>query len=118
MGVSVYYSALRERPLTEQEADTIDAIVLSNETVGRPHYESFCVYDRSEPCEPNAIFEGATKLPLTTEDEFWNELLHLCRTLTLVRRILPDAEWDVRIDDLVVYWNAERQEYDPSVQVS
>jgi hypothetical protein len=24
----------------------------------------------------------------------------------------------VRIDDLVVYWNAERQEYDPSVQVS
>ena len=56
MGVSVYYSALRERPLSEQEADAIDAIVLTNEAVGGPHYESFCVYDRSEPCEPNEIF--------------------------------------------------------------
>lgn len=117
MGVSVYYSARRERPLTEQEADAIDAIVLTNEAIGRPHYESFCVYDRSEPFEPNAIFEGATKLPRSTEEEFWNEILHRCRTLTLVRRLLRDAEWDVRIDDLIVYWNAERQEYDPSVQV-
>ena len=116
MGISIYYEAQRDRPLTAQEQTAIDDIVCRNEAVGGPYWESFCVYAHDEDTEPGVIFEGATKLPLTTEDEFWEEIQHRCRILTLIRRVLSDATWSVHIDDATIFWDEERREYDPSIE--
>ena len=116
MGISIYYQARRERPLTVQERTAIDEVVRLNEAVGGPHWESFCIYPHDEDTELGVIFEGATKLPSTTEDEFWEEIQHRCRVLTLIRRVLIDAKWSVHIDDHNAFWDEKRREYDPSVE--
>ena len=116
MGVSIYYEARRERSLSAQERTAIGEIVCLNEAINGPYWESFCIYERNEHTEPGVIFEGATKLPLTTEDEFWAVIQHRCRILTLIRRVLPDAAWSVHIDDANVFWDETRREYDPSIE--
>jgi hypothetical protein len=99
--------------LTAQEGAAVDAISGAHAV---EDWESFCVYPQDEDTEPGVIFEGATKLPLTTEDEFWTAIQHWCRVLTLIRRALVGAEWRVHIDDQNVHWDAERQAFDPSIE--
>ncbi|MBP3959552.1 hypothetical protein J8F10_30275 [Gemmata sp. G18] len=125
MGVSIYYEARRDHPLSTAERQAIADIDRrhalasgANETgewVNAPYWESFCIYEPNEDTEPGVIFEGATKLPLTTEDEFWEAIQHWCRVLTLIRRVLAGATWSVDIDHRPVVWNGERNEYDPSI---
>lgn len=125
MGVSIYYEARRERPLSDAERTAIDEIVRLNDVVPRfneagqwleDNWEGFCIYERNEHTEPGVMFEGATRLPLTTEDEFWAAIQHWCRVLTLIRRALADAKWSVHVDDADIAWNEQRNEYDPSAE--
>ena len=128
MSISIYYEARRERPLSEEERRAIDEIVRSysittavtesgEETDGR-NWEDFGVYERHKHTGPNVIFEGATGLPMTDEDEFWEAIQHWCRVLTLIRRVLANATWSAHIDDLDITWDDERSAYDPSVDTS
>ena len=124
MSFSIYYTATRSTPLTDTESSAIASVVAeysvddqieAREKSGDgPNWESFCVYDRADPTEPDAIFEGATKLPDNSEDAMWVGLQHWCKAISAIRRILPDAKWDVRVDDHEMQWDESAQEYDPS----
>ena len=59
------------------------------------------------------IFEGATKLPDNSENAIWVGVQHWCSLLTAIRRILHNADWDVRVDDREIQWDDEVEEYNP-----
>jgi hypothetical protein len=80
--------------------------------VKRWNGEDFCLYQ--PPFDsPDTVLEGATRLPDQDEDIFWVAVRHWCQALSEIRRLLPDAEWDVHVDDLDIFWDAERQVFDP-----
>lgn len=125
MGMSIYYSARRSRELSEAEQARIRRVVDAY-SVGRriDEYERtgigwngegrLCLF--SPPFDSSDILlEGATKLPDTTKDVFWDALQHWCRALSEIRRLLPDAVWNVHFDDHEIQWDEGRQEYDPTM---
>jgi hypothetical protein len=124
VGISIYYVAKREQPLTPAEQKAINDLVgryaiqdllAEHERTGQGYNgESFCIYDPDDPTEPGAIFEGATRLPDNSEEVFWYGIQHWCRLLSEIRRLLSGASWQVHIDDHDVVWDEKRREYDPS----
>jgi hypothetical protein len=125
MGMSIYYSARRPGELSEAEQARIRRVIDAYSVGGRINEDEqtgvgwngegeLCLYrplfDLSD-----ILLEGATKLPDTTEDAFWDALQHWCRALSEIRRLLPDAVWHVYFDDYEIPWDDGRQEYDPSV---
>jgi len=125
VGISIYYTAYRNEPLSPEESASIQNIVtrysVDNEIAERERtgegfrWESFCVYDPDDPTEPGIIFEGATKLPDNSEDAIWEGLQHWCRLLTEVRRALPGTKWRVHVDDHDIPWDEETKAFDPWV---
>jgi hypothetical protein len=125
VGVSIYYTASRPQPLTPIEQAAIGVVVARYPVeelvavcgVAEDEYngEGFCVYATNDPTEPGVVFEGATKLPLCTEDAFRAALQYWCRLLTEVRRVLPGATWHVHVDDRDIAWVDELRAFDPSV---
>jgi hypothetical protein len=125
VGVSIYYTARRSQPLTPAERTAIDAVVarypveellaecgvVENEYNG----EAFCVYPTDDDTEPGVVFEGATKLPLCTEDAFAAAIQYWCRLLSEVRRVVPGATWRVHVDDHDIAWVEELRAFGPSV---
>ncbi len=121
MGVSYYYSARREAPLSESERKAIaevekryaveDRIERYAHTGAGPNWESFCIYD--SPTAPNMIFEGATRLPDNSEEHLLEGLKHWTEALSEIRRIVPNAEWSVTIDDVEIPWDEDDQAFDP-----
>jgi hypothetical protein len=124
MSVSIYYSARREQPLTRHEQSAIERLRASYSISGQVERyvrtrqghngENFCVYDPGKPTGPGIIFEGATKLPDNGEDAVWELLQHWCKLLSEVRRVVPNAEWHVDVDDHDIPWDDRAGEYDPS----
>ena len=124
MSMSIYYTAKRETPLTSSERAKIeqlcDAFAVESEikaylrTGQGPNWESFCVYESAKGENPNVIFEGATGLPTNSQDHLWEGVQHWCGLLTEIRRTLPDAEWDVRVEDHEIHWDETNEAYDPS----
>ena len=124
MSVSLYYTCRRATPLSDTERARI-AIVEKNYAVEDQieeyaktnvgfNWESFCIYDPSDPTEHDVIFEGATKLPDNSEDAMWTGLQHWCAALSEIRNVLGDAHWDVRVDDHELQWDEHSCEYDPT----
>ena len=72
--------------------------------------EAFCVYAENEP---GVIFAGATKLPLDSEEVFTLAVRYWCRLLSEVRRIVPDGEWRVHVDDADIGWDERTQSFVP-----
>ena len=124
MGVSIYYTATRANGLTEAEAIAVNSAVerypieelLKLCQISDEQYdgEDFCVYPADEPYEPDVIFEGATKLPFYSQYVMGRSIQYWCQLLSQVRRILPDAEWSVHVDDIHIPWNNESFEFEPS----
>jgi hypothetical protein len=122
VGVSIYYTASRPQPLTAVEQTAIDAVVarypvenlLAECGVAEDEYncEAFCLYP-TDDTDPGVVFEGATKLPLCTEDAFWASIQYWCRLLSEVRRIVPEATWYVHVDDHDIAWVEELQAFNP-----
>ncbi len=125
MGVSIYYSASRLRPLTAAERTGIDAVIarypvealIAECGVAEGEYsgEAFRVYPFDGDTEPGVVFEGAAKLPLCSEEVFWAALQYWCRLLSELRHVVPDANWRVHVDDHDIAWVEELQAFDPSV---
>jgi hypothetical protein len=120
VGVSIYYTASRQQPLTSDECAAVDAIIarypvealIAKLGIGEDEYrgEGFCVYD--EDTEPGVVFEGATKLPFTDDDDVvWAALEHWCALLSEVRRVIEGATWEVHVDEAHVPWDEELQSY-------
>jgi hypothetical protein len=124
VGVSIYYSASRQRPLSPAECAAIEWAVtrfpveslIRECRVSEEEFngESFYVYPRDENTEPNVVFEGATKLPSCTDDAMWVAVQYLCEVLSEVRRVLYDAEWHVHVDDYDIAWDDKKQAFNPS----
>ena len=124
MSVSIYYTARREQKLSEAESEAVKRLIDSygiesqlaeREQTGEGYnWESFCVYDSSDPTEPDVVFEGATKLPDNSKEAMWAGLQHWCSLLTAIRRTLAGATWQVQVDDHEIVWDDELGEYDPA----
>lgn len=122
MGVSIYYSATRDRSLSAAESKAIEWIVnrypldALMRDCGVPesqfHGEGFCLY--SAPLEEGAVLEGATKLPGVSEEAMWIAIQYWCRLLTELRGVLQDANWRVHVDDHHIPWSDSLQRFDPS----
>jgi hypothetical protein len=124
VGVSIYYTARRDLPLSDRERAAVSAArmrhpvesLIATSGVPEPDFdgEAFCVYSADSHTEPGVVFEGATKLPLYSEEAFWAAVQHWCRLLSEVRRGIPGAKWQVHVDDHDIPWVEERQVFDPS----
>ena len=124
MGVSIYYTANRKDPLSAAERSAIDAAIARHplaallDECGVPESEfngeDFCVYPVDADTEPGVVFEGATKLPLCSEDALWAAVQHWCRLLSETRRVVTGAAWHVHIDDHDIPWVEESQAFDPA----
>jgi hypothetical protein len=124
MGVSIYYTATRPRLLTPAEQTAIDAAVagypidtlITECEVGEDEFdgEAFCVYPIDSHTEAGVVFEGATKLPLCSQDAMWAAVQYWCRLLSEMRQLINGANWRIHIDDHDIHWGEEIQAYDPS----
>ncbi len=123
MSISIYYTAKRSNKLSNQEQETISCLIsryskefnqMTSQVCSEVGYngESFCVYDSKASTEPDVIFEGATKLPDHSPEELWEAVQHWSALLSQIRRIIPDAEWYVHLDDHDLVWDEKLLEYD------
>lgn len=114
MSVSLYYIAKRLQPITPHEQIACEKIAERYDTqypFGEL-YEGFCIYNLEKfpltsEDEKNVIFAGATKLPPDISDnellgniiDWWLKCLHE------ITEILPNAQWNVHIDDVSIEWD-------------
>ena len=121
MGISIYYTVKRNEPLTTQETKTIDEIIekysvdqqieqYMNSGQGL-NWESFCIYN---DLEDGIILEGSTKLPNNTAAASWIAIQHWCNLLTEMRNYLPNAVWQVSVEDHQIRWDEKRKYFDPT----
>lgn len=123
MGVSIYYSARRQRPLSRSEREAIGWAIAKFKVesligeckVSEAEFngESFCVYSADDDTEPGVVFEGATKLPSCTDTASLIAAHYWCKLLSEVRQIVYDADWHVHVDDYDVAWDDKRQAFIP-----
>jgi hypothetical protein len=124
MGMSIYYQVFRDQPLSWEEQASIRELVLQHSvesdiaeyhrTGKGPNWQSFHIYDPTDPTEPGVVFEGATGLPDNSAESCWTGVQHWSKLLTAIRRLLPAGRWEVRIDDHEVMWDDGQCEFDPS----
>lgn len=122
MSTSIFYSAVRAHDLTETERQAVAAIKWKYSvndqieeylrTGSGPNWSSFIFYDHD--LSSGAIIEGTTELPDNSEEAIWIGLQHWCKALSELRRLIPDADWHVHVEDHNIDWDDTRQEYDPT----
>jgi hypothetical protein len=124
MSVSIYYTAKRHCELRKAEQTGIERVIDRysvkeqideyNRTGVGWNGENICLY--APPFDsPDVLLDGATKLPDSTEDVFWDAVQRWCQALSEIRRLLHDADWQVHLDDHEIQWDESRQEFDPSM---
>lgn len=109
MSVSLYYTARRQQPATQQEkelcrqiGDRYDARYPYGEL-----YEGFCIYDLErdrQNWEQDVIFSGATKLPPEGPDLIFQIANWWLDCLEEITKALPGAQWHVNLDDFDLEW--------------
>lgn len=115
MGMSLYYDAKRERPLSETETERVDAIVSAfdkNADIERYahsgkglNWESFTLYPPSG-LDAGVVLAGATGLPDNKAFALHKGATHWVACLNRIRReVLPDAQWTAQIDDKALSWD-------------
>lgn len=124
MGISIYYTAKRDQPLSVTERAAVDRLIteysISDQVerriqTGHGHNGmNFFVYDPERPSEPGVIFEGATQLPSNDDDALLELIQHWCRLLSAIRVTLEGTTWHVHVDDHDIQWDDTRQGYDPA----
>jgi hypothetical protein len=121
MATSLYYQVKRDRPISDDEWGEIERIVnrytddqeIRNLTLNGGG-ELFSI---SRPASKGQILlQGATELPgrLFREDvfDFMTVVEAWFHLLSDLRNLIPDAIWEVRLDDQPLYWNPTSLEYE------
>jgi len=114
MGVSINYVAKRQSPLSSEEERVIrQRTDISNQEFAKKEIrgELFRIYNQHESSD--VIFEGATKLPLTSQEDIWFAVQFWCALLSDIRRALG-GQWEVRVEDHDIQWDEAIAAYDPS----
>jgi hypothetical protein len=120
MGMSIEYTAARERALSDVERRRM-AEVLRQFSVERqierhratgegPNWDPFTLFEPPYR-EPGTIIEGATRLPDNTQDALVMGLQHWCDLLAELRKEIGDAQWRVSVDRKPIPWDADNEEY-------
>ncbi|KOY82929.1 hypothetical protein I6G82_11960 [Lysinibacillus macroides] len=107
MSVSLYYTCVRNKPLTNEENKKITAIITTynNNFQWSDIGETFYVYDADTT---TTIFQGATKLPLVDDYEATVQtLFYWLQCLTEIRQVIVDGDWHVHLDDVEAIWAKE-----------
>ncbi len=119
MSVSLYYTARRSTPITQEERDRCDEIA---ERYDRQYpfgelYEGFCIYDwEMGKEEKDVILDGATKLPPDDDTEHCMHILEWwLECLTALNDALVGAQWEVHFDDMDFTWSAEEHCFLPDM---
>ncbi|MFD7714571.1 hypothetical protein [Streptomyces sp. NPDC059814] len=112
MSVSLYYSARRAAPLTEVESSAIEGVVAAHSS-SLPYADEEGLYLYELPDDGSAErVDGSTKMP-SDFDRLMPVVTHVLHSVTELRRVLPDAEWSVHMDDIDIPWD-EAEGYDLS----
>jgi hypothetical protein len=124
MALSIYYSARRPTPISEQEQAefekvlarySVDARVKRFAETGEGlNWKPFGITPNSETSAADVVFEGSTPLPDNTEEAFSAGVTHWCNTLSALRRIIHKAMWSVRVEDQEIAWDYQHDRYDPA----
>ncbi|MFD2330797.1 hypothetical protein ACFSR7_16210 [Cohnella sp. GCM10020058] len=109
MGVSVYYTCMRNHSLTNSEEQEITDIIdkynagFEMKDIG----ETFCVYDYDQD-KPTVIFAGSTMLPFSDDfEDTLHALFYWLTCLTDIRRSISNGDWHVHLDDTDAIWDEE-----------
>lgn len=108
MGVSIYYTCVRNEPLTDVEQSQAAAIIdtYNDKFEWKDIGETFFIYDRED--NTSEIFQGSTKLPLSDNFEAALEALsYWLKCLTDIRRVIDGGDWHVHLDDTDAIWDDE-----------
>ncbi|XRQ09256.1 hypothetical protein ACN3XK_74485 [Actinomadura welshii] len=138
MGVSIYYTARRERPLSAGEQAEAAGIAAeeTRELFARlsrhmrewkeqgtvpPHIddaqeicEGLVLYDFGATDEPGVILRGSSKLShgeCGEEPMLMQVEYYAAVALGRLRLAVPGAEWDVHVDDMPLQWQEEQGQY-------
>jgi hypothetical protein len=111
MGISIYYDAERNYPLTDEENADIEEIVekYNNEKDKKfRNGEDFYIYEYDTE-EPETIFSGATKLAMSSINPMITAkcCIYWVKCLTEIRSVIEDAEWYAGMDDTELEWDEE-----------
>lgn len=110
MGVSLYYSAERDQPLSVEEMQSIEHIIqkFNDNFALKQEAESFALYESDEDT-PLEILSGSTKIALHLEqDQLFDSILYWLECLTEIRTLIFDATWQVNLDDTEIEWLDEQ----------
>ena len=124
MSLSIYYSARRPTPLSEQEQVEVQKVLVRysvesrvkrfEETGEGLNWRPFGILASSDFSTADVVLEGSTPLPDNTEEAFSAGVVHWCNVLSALRRIIHKAMWSVRIEDQEITWDYQNDRYDPA----
>lgn len=121
MSVSLYYTATRKQPITQQEQTRCNEIA-DHYDKQYPYgelYEGFCIYNLQKDnsgTPDDVILDGSTKLPPNVDEElFMNILQYWLSCLEEIVDVLTDAQWHVHLDDLDLQWSEEEHSFIPDI---
>ncbi len=106
MSTSIYYRAVRSTPLTRFEEERVAEVVNRCNESFPFDYEELCFYCSGDG-DAEEVLNGSTKIS-PEPDEMMTSIAHWCHALTDLRRVLPDAEWTVHLDDIDIEWSEGR----------
>jgi hypothetical protein len=132
MGVSLYYSASRDTPLTAEERATVVRLADEGEEALREEalelfptwhatgempedyrspaevFEGLFLYGEEHLSE-GQLLAGSSKMPPPScgVEPLLAQLRHYLDALTRMRRALPGAGWHVHIDDTEIPWGED-----------
>lgn len=104
MSIVLSYRALRDEPLSADEAAAIDIVIAryQSDFEYRDAADAFTVH-ASDPETPEIIISGT--VCLSAEDAESRDYWMCC--LTDIRRILEDAMWFVTLGDAALEWDED-----------
>ena len=104
MGISIYYDAVREYKLTDEENSIIETIIEKYNSKKDKKSEDFCVYDY-DPEDPKIIFNGSTGLPMNNPMRTVKSCIFWAECLTEIRKVVKNTTWCVQLDDTELKWD-------------
>ncbi len=124
MSLSIYYTARRPAPLSDQEEQEIHKVLARYSVDSRVkrfaetgeglNWKPFGITASSDSSAGDVVFEGSTPLPDNTEEAFSQGVIHWCNALSALRRIIHKAMWSVRVEDQEIAWDYQHDRYDPA----
>ncbi|WP_347039440.1 hypothetical protein AAHB37_04790 [Glutamicibacter halophytocola] len=112
MSTSLYYTATRATALSEDEHQQLMALARGHNDAFEFDGETLYFYPAQRD---NEVLNGSTKI-CPDPVEMAPSLLHWLAALTALRQALPEAQWDVSLDEIDVPWDEHRGYHLPGLE--